>query len=242
MRRFISNKKSCTSSFGKTFLLKRNEQLYLKKHDEYKEQREYLIDAVRFHYKEFYIWVAFFFTIISGLFYLYCTKIDSYNLKIVVAMIGYVASFLFFCVCIVYGTYITRFGKQITIFEKTFESFDQNIIRYKNHFVHHGYVKLTTTNVIAVFSIALVCAWAVLFYIEQSILKTRNFTTGLEISELLMILVIIVLNLAMLWFVSKCIISSYTEYILSYTKSHSKSRRFRKLYKCLFIRRVKLTT
>ena len=61
-----------------------------------KDFYDYPIDAIRYHFKQFNVWVAFFVAINGGLLIAYSSMDLNLNLeRILILLLGYVTSFLF---------------------------------------------------------------------------------------------------------------------------------------------------
>jgi len=118
------------------------------------------IKALRYHFSEFYIWVGFFIAINGGMLIAYSSDgLKSNNLAIKLIMIlGYIASLLFYCCSKIFKLCISHISKFIEV------EFD--ITEYAKYSRPLKYAKISTINIVSIFSFVLVSIWGILLVLN----------------------------------------------------------------------------
>jgi hypothetical protein len=88
-----------------------------------KEHYEYPIGAIRHHFKEFHVWMAFFVVINGGLLVAYTAKELKPCVEMSILFSGYAATLLFHCSS-------KRFQKCITEFSNLIDGLDKQNAQY----------------------------------------------------------------------------------------------------------------
>jgi len=121
---------------------------------------DYPIDAVRYHFTQFNVWVAFFVAINGGLLIAYSSMDLKSNLeKILILLLGYVAAFLFHYLSEVYDFCINDLSDKIDeIKNDNLQEAEQN----KVYFDSLRRTKTSTTKIVYLFSLILTYPWGIL--------------------------------------------------------------------------------
>lgn len=131
--------------------------------------RDYLIDAIRYHFGQFNLWTVFFVTINSGLFFAFYSKNEvwGYSEKILLFTAGYIVSFLFFCCSRIYNLCIIYLSKKIDNMMRDFKNnnpcYAKDTDDYQQCYYSLGYTKISTTKIVYIFSSVLMFSWGFLF-------------------------------------------------------------------------------
>ena len=114
------------------------------------------IKAIRYHFSEFYIWVGFFIAINGGLLIAYSSGYFESNALAIklILILGYIASLLFYCCSKIFKLCISHISKFIeTDFDKT---------EYAKYSHPLKYAKISTIDIVSIFSFFLVSIWGIL--------------------------------------------------------------------------------
>jgi hypothetical protein len=131
--------------------------------------RDYLIDAVRYHFGQFNLWTVFFVTINGSLFIAFYSNNEGWESyeKVLLFISGYFVSFLFFCCSRIYSLCIIYLSKKIDDIMNDFKNenpcYAKDTDDYRQCFYSLGYTKISTTKIIYIFSSVLMFSWGILF-------------------------------------------------------------------------------
>jgi len=123
------------------------------------EHRYYPVKAIRYHFTEFNIIVGIFVAINGGLLVAYSgdgLKEDDFA-KILITILGYIASGLFFCCSGIYNLCIINLS---ILLKKHFEKKTEDYLDYTYPL---RYAKVSTTYIVLIFSAILMLVWGILF-------------------------------------------------------------------------------
>lgn len=114
------------------------------------------IRAIRYHFSEFYIWVGFFIAINSGLLIAYSSgsfESNYFAIKLIL-ILGYFASFLFYCCSKIFKLCIFHISEFIeNDFDKT---------KYAKYSRPLKFAKISTIRIVSMFSFFLTSVWGIL--------------------------------------------------------------------------------
>jgi hypothetical protein len=128
-----------------------------------KKRYDYPIDAIRYHFTQFNVWVGFFIGINGALLVAYNNVDTHFNLaKIFLLLLGYIASLLFHGLSKVYHFSIT--GLSVKINELA--TIDEQDIALKKFFQELSYTKTSTTWIVCTFSFILTFPWGILLILK----------------------------------------------------------------------------
>ncbi|MDR2577504.1 MAG: hypothetical protein LBC70_01650, partial [Chitinispirillales bacterium] len=176
---------------------------------------EYLIAARNYHYTQYNVWMAFFITISGGLFVGYYSLLgnDGHSLeKGMVALLGYIVAFLFYCSSKGYHYWITNFATLINDYEQNtwLDKKDRVyfVIANKgsadeclNYFCPLKGANISTTKIVSLLAYLLTYAWGVLI--------ASSFDSNYRVL-LLGILVTLILNTLLTALLVKLLLRSST--------------------------------
>ena len=162
------------------------------------------IDAIRYHFTEFNVWMGFFVVISGGLLVAYSNQnLDSLE-KVLIPLVGYTTTFLCHCLSICYCRCVTRLSEIID------DSFKQEDEKY---FPPLKYAKISTTRIISLLTFILTYPWGILLtvkvnkYMEITLLSYRlvNVISGIVVTT--------IINLLSRLFVDKCLLCDIANYV-----------------------------
>jgi len=141
------------------------------------------VKAIRYHFTEFNIWVGIFVAINGGLLVAYSgdgLNCDS-TAKILIAILGYIVSILFFCCSRIYHYCIKSLSFLLD------EHFEKNLKEYILYPPVLKRAKIYTTYIVLIFSIILMIIWGVLII--------SNIKNCKQVNEILTYIIISVISL-----------------------------------------------
>jgi len=134
-----------------------------KKSKGYRKYHEHLIRAIRYHFSQFNLWVAFFITINGGLlvaYYNIVNNIDENKLLIkFILILGYIASLSFYSISIVYKLCINHFSNTINKFEESNNEYSYHNKEKIPYRYSLEFTKKATIIIVFTFSFILTYAW-----------------------------------------------------------------------------------
>jgi len=168
-----------------------------------KLNNDYLVSAIRYHFSEFNIWMGFFILINSGLLVAFSSdslKSDIF-VRVLILILGYITSFLFFCASKTFERCIINFSGVI----------NDDYPQYDRYYNPLKKAKVSIAKIVSLFSLILTYAWGIMIFsiicenckcIEKSFLCCR----GIQIA--LAIFVITIMNLLLWWLINKILLKN----------------------------------
>ena len=133
------------------------------------EKYKYPIDAIRYHFSEFNVWMGFFVVINGGLLVAYRSDGNSDIEKMLIVLIGYIITFLFYFASRTFKRCITTFSNKIDCLDQKTDKSDktneQSVSSEESnsqYFRPLKYAKVAITRIVTLLTFILTYPWGIL--------------------------------------------------------------------------------
>jgi len=132
-----------------------------------KVSNKYLIKAIRYHFTEYSLWMAFFITINGGLLVAYRSKGLKPLEKILILVLGYIVSILFRYSSEDFKSCIARISQSIEKFKGNDVPYSNSDGKTNNYYYEPlRHTKVSTTRIVSLFARVLMYAWGILLILN----------------------------------------------------------------------------